>query len=74
MNTQLNITNVSQEASPFPAGDLKAAMNRPESMTNTRQKYRKYRLGTVSTNILLETLNRFPSANLTLSLEVVQDT
>ena len=34
--TQLNITNKSQEVSPFPAGDHKAAMNRRESMKNTR--------------------------------------
>ena len=36
--TQLNITNKSQVVSPFPAGDHKAAMNRRESMTNTRDK------------------------------------
>ena len=35
---QLNITNKSQELSPFPAGDHKAAMNRHESMKNTRQR------------------------------------
>ena len=34
----LNITNKSQEVSPFPAGDHKAAMNRRVSMTNTRNK------------------------------------
>ena len=28
-NTQFNITNESQVVSPFPAGDHKAAMNRP---------------------------------------------
>ena len=28
----INITNKSQEASPFPSGDQKAAMNRRESM------------------------------------------
>ena len=32
------ITNKSQEVSPFPAGDHKAAMNRLESMTYTRHK------------------------------------
>ena len=31
--TQLNITNESQEVSPFPAGDHKAAMNRRESIS-----------------------------------------
>ena len=34
----INITNKSQEVSPFPAGDHKAAMNRRESKTNTRHK------------------------------------
>ena len=36
--TQLNITNESQEGSPFPAADDTAAMNRRESTTNTRHK------------------------------------
>ena len=36
--SQLDITNMSQEASPFPAGDHKAAINRRESMTYTRHK------------------------------------
>ena len=35
---------------------------------------KKYRLGTVSYNILLEGLNRFLSANHTLSSNVDQDT
>ena len=59
--TQLNITNKSQEVSPFPAGDHKAAMNRCESMKNKTTKKKKqqdinytnaqqkeYRLGTAS--------------------------
>ena len=36
--TQLNITNKSQEVSPFPAGDLKTTMNSRERITNTRHK------------------------------------
>ena len=36
--TQLNITNKTQEVSPFPAVDHKAAMNRRKRMTNTRHK------------------------------------
>ena len=50
----INITNKSQEVSPFPAGNHKAAMNRSESMRNTRHKkhtndpHKKYRLGAVS--------------------------
>ena len=35
---------------------------------------KKYHLGTVSKNILLEGLNRFHSTNLTFSLDVDQDT
>ena len=31
----INITNKSQEVSPFPEGDHKAAMNRHKSMRNT---------------------------------------
>ena len=50
---QLNITNKSQEVSPFPAGDHKAAMNRRKSMktqdiNNTNGQKKKYRLGMVS--------------------------
>ena len=47
----INITNKSQEVSPFPEGDRKAAMNRGESMRNTRHTkndpQKKYCLGTV---------------------------
>ena len=34
----INITNKGQVDRPFPAGDHKAAMNRRESMRNTRHK------------------------------------
>ena len=34
----INSTNKSQEVSPFPAGEHKAAMNRHENMRNTRHK------------------------------------
>ena len=37
----INITNKRQEVSSFPSGDYKTAMNRRESMTNTRQKFSK---------------------------------
>ena len=54
--TQLNIINRSQKVNPFAVGDHKAAINRPERVKNTRQKYhndrqKKYILGTVSKNI-----------------------
>ena len=49
-NNTINITNKSQEASLFPAGDHKTEMNRRQSITNTRHKntndpQKKYRLG-----------------------------
>ena len=34
----INITNKSQDVSPFPSGDHKDTMSRRESMTNTRHK------------------------------------
>ena len=75
----INITNKSLEVSPFPAGDHKAAMNRRESTRNTRHKntydpQKKYHLWTVSKNILLEGLNQFHGANLTLDSDVDQGT
>ena len=71
--------NKSQEVSPFPAGGNKAAMNRRKCMRNTGHKntndpQKKYRLGTVSKNILLEGLNQFHGANLTLCSDVNEDT
>ena len=37
-NNRKHHTQESQEVSPFPASDLKAAMNRQESMTNMNYK------------------------------------
>ena len=76
---QLNITKESLEVSPFPAGDHKAAMNRRESMTNTRHKSHKWSTKEVpplngQSNILLERLNQFHSTNLTLSSDVDKNT
>ena len=77
--TQLNITNKCQEISPFSAGDHKAAMNRAKAwqtqdMNNTNDLQKKYRLGTVSKNVLLEGLNQFHGANPALNSDVDQDT
>ena len=55
-NSQLDITNESQEVSPFPAGDHKAHINRraqrhskhKTEKKNIKDPQRKYRLGTVS--------------------------
>ena len=51
------ITNKSQEVSPFPSGDHKAAMNRHKSMRNTNDPQKEYHFGTISKYILLEGLN-----------------
>ena len=34
----INITNKTQQVNSYPSGDHKAAMNRRESMANTRHK------------------------------------
>ena len=64
--SKLDITNESQEVSPFPAGDHKTPINRPARKHNGKQDRnkindprKKHRLGTVSRNILLEGFNRF---------------
>ena len=74
-NSQLDTTNKSKEVSPFPAGDDKAQINRRAQRHNKHKNdpQKKYRLGTVSKNILLECLNRFHGANLTLYSDVDQD-
>ena len=51
----IHITNKSQEVSPFPAGDLKAAINRRSSMrtqdaTNTNDSQKNYCFGTTTMN------------------------
>ena len=45
-----------------------------QDINNTNDPQKKYHLGTVIKNILLEGLNWFHSANLTLSSDVDQDT
>ena len=45
-----------------------------QDINNTNDPQRKYRLGTVSKNILLEGLNQFHGANLALNSDVDQDT
>ena len=52
-NSQYDTTNMSQEVSPFPAGDHKAHINRraqikTEQKKNIKDPQKKYRLGTVS--------------------------
>ena len=63
--SQLDITNESQEVSPFPAGDHKALINRrarkhkKQDRNNINDPQKKHRLVMVSKNILLEGLNQF---------------
>ena len=81
-NSQLDITNESQEVSPFPAGDHKASINKKtrtkakqtQISYNMNDPQKKYRLGTVRKNILLEGLNQFHGTNPTLSSDMDQDT
>ena len=79
-NSQLDTTNESQEASPFPAGDHKAHINRRAQTHSNRKTEQKHKrstkevtLGTVS-KILLEGLNQLNGANLTHNSDVDQDT
>ena len=66
----------SQEVSPFPAGDHKAARNRQDSMTrNIHSKndpQKKHRLGRVSTKFT-GVLKMFDITNLILISDVDQD-
>ena len=80
-NSQLDITNESQEVSPFPAGDHKATINKRAQKHNKHTIEMTWMIHKRSTafkwsvkNILLEGLNRFNGANLTLSSDVHQDT
>ena len=45
-----------------------------QNINNTNDPQKKYRLGTVSKNILLEGINRFHGDNLTLNSDVDQGT
>ena len=81
MKSQLDTTNESQKVSPFPAGDLKAHINRRKQRHSKHTTQQNYRISTKEVppwnglwNILLEGLNRFNGANLTLNSDVDQDT
>ena len=80
-NPQLDTTNESQEVSPFPAGDHKAHINRREQIHSKHKSEKTHKRSTKEVppwngqyNILLEGLNRFNGANLTLNSDVDQDT
>ena len=80
INSQLFTTNESQEVSPFPAADHKVQINRSTQRHN-KHKTGKYKRSTKEVppwngqiNILVEGLNPFHGANLTLNSDVDQDT
>ena len=80
-NSQLDTTNESQEVSPFPASDHKAHIDRRAQRHSKHKTEQKHKRSTKEVppwngqlNILLEGLNRFNSANLTLNSYVDQDT
>ena len=71
-NSKLDITNESQEVSPFPAGDHKASINRrarkhkKQDRNNMNNPQKKYRLGH-SVNYFTGGLKTVSRPNLTLS-------
>ena len=67
--TQLNITNKNQEVTPFPASNEQTRKHDKHKTQITQMIHKRS-----SKNILLESLNRFHGANLTLSSDVEQDT
>ena len=65
-NSQLDITNESQEVSPFPASDHKASINR-----RARKHYlHKTEIRSTPLERSVKILNQFHGANLTLSSDV----
>ena len=76
-NSQLDTTNDSQEVSSFPADDHKVHINRRahrHSKHKTEQKHKRSAKECTALERLLEGLNRFNGANLTLNSDVDQDT
>ena len=76
-NSQIYTTNESQEVSPFPATDHRAQINRRQQRHNKHKTEKKHKRSTKEVpswngqqTILLEGLNRFHGANLTLSSDV----
>ena len=81
INLQLDTTNESQEVSAFPAGDHKARINRHTQRHSKHKTKHKHKRSTKEVppwngqyNNLLEGLNWFNGANLTLNSDVDQDT
>ena len=80
-NSQLDTTNDSQEVSPFPAGDQRAHINRRSQRYSKHKTEQKHKISIKEVPpwngqkyILLEGLNQFNGANLTLNSDVDQDT
>ena len=76
----VDTTNESQEVSSFSAGDHKAHINRRAQRQSKHKTEQKHKRSTkedpwnVQLNILLEGLNRFNGATLTLNSDIDQDT
>ena len=77
----VDTTNESKEVSPFPAGDHKVHIKRRAQRHRKHKTEQKHKRSTKEvppwngqSNILLEGLNRFNGANLTLNSDVDQDT
>ena len=49
-------------------------MNKTQDVNNTNEPQKKYHLGTVSNNILLEGFNQFHGVNLVFNSDMDQDT
>ena len=61
---------LSQQVTASNNKQPRTVAQQPHNRNNMNDLQKKYRLGTVSKNILLEGLNRFHGANLTLSSDV----
>ena len=76
-NTRKHHKQESQEVSPFPTGDHKAARNSHDSMakTNTNNKKDQQKSFPLKRSVrkLLEGLNKLHVTNLTISSDVDQD-
>ena len=75
-NSQLDTTNKSQEVSSLQGtnNQTRSKALQTQNRKNINDPQKKYRIGTVSENILLKGLNRFQGAKLTLNSDVDQDT
>ena len=78
-NTRKHHIQESQEITPFPAGDHKAAINTQDSMSSKHEKHISKRIHKRSTALersikkILEDLNMFDRTNRSLIINMDQD-